>query len=67
MSRIANKPIPLPHLVSLDINDHQLVVKSSKGVLTLSGHSQVLVKIDEDFILKRHKEISDYLINHFGI
>lgn len=59
MSRIANKPISLPKLVSFDLNDRELVVKSSRGVLALNVNAQVLVKVEEGFIFIAPKDAKD--------
>ncbi len=44
MSRIANKPIPIPGGVQVLLNGQELAIKGSKGSLSMSVHKDVAVK-----------------------
>lgn len=51
MSRIGNKPIPIPQGVQVDWKDGRLSVRGPKGELRLQVGSEVLVKTENDQLL----------------
>lgn len=51
MSRIGNKPIPIPQGVQVDWKDGGLSVRGPKGELRLQVGSEVLVKTENDQLL----------------
>jgi large subunit ribosomal protein L6 len=50
MSRVGNKPIPIPSGVQVDIEDSMVVVKGSKGILTQSFNSDLSILRDGDVL-----------------
>ena len=58
MSRIANSPVELPSGVDLKLDGQELSAKGSKGQLSLSVHSSVEVKKEENVLYFSAREAS---------
>jgi len=62
MSRVGNKPIPLPQGVSVDVKGNAVRVKGPKGELARDVRPEITVKVEADVVLvsrssdlKRHR------------
>jgi large subunit ribosomal protein L6 len=44
MSRIGNKPIPVPNGVEISLNGQDIKVKGGKGIFSLSAYSLMKIK-----------------------
>ena len=51
MSRIGNKPIPIPAKVDVNINGYNIRVKGGKGELEMDFHPEMALKVEDDNIL----------------
>ena len=50
MSRIGNKPITVPEVVEVTLNDNHIVVKGPKGTLEREIHKNISVTMDNNVI-----------------
>jgi large subunit ribosomal protein L6 len=48
MSRIGNKPIPVPNGVEISLNGQDIKVKGGKGTLSLSAHPLMKIKQEDN-------------------
>jgi large subunit ribosomal protein L6 len=53
MSRIGKLPVKIPSGVTVDVRDHTLVVKGSKGELTRTVHPDMRVAVEQDEVVVR--------------
>ena len=51
MSRIGKLPVKIPSGVTVDVRDHTLVVKGSKGELTRTVHPDMRVAVEQDTVV----------------
>ncbi|HEY1991442.1 MAG TPA: 50S ribosomal protein L6 [Gammaproteobacteria bacterium] len=58
MSRIGNKPLPLPKGVEAKIEAHSVTIKASKGTYTLALHRGIAVKNENGVLTVECKEES---------
>jgi len=65
MSRIGNKPVPLPEGVETRLENGTLHVKGPKGALTLGVHPELKVEIEEgEVIVSRPSDIQRHKALH---
>lgn len=64
MSRIGNKPIPLPNKVTVTMDKQHVTVKGPKGELQIDIHPDMAVKLEENTVfvsrptdLKHHRSL----------
>jgi large subunit ribosomal protein L6 len=55
MSRIGNKPIPLPKGVKVNVAGRQVTVESSKGRLSITHRPEVTVRVEEARVVVERK------------
>ncbi len=53
MSRIGKLPVKIPSGVTVNVRDHTLVVKGSKGELTRTVHPDMRVAVEQDEVVVR--------------
>jgi large subunit ribosomal protein L6 len=53
MSRIGKLPVKIPGGVTVNVSDHTLVVKGSKGELTRTVHPDMRVAVEQDEVVVR--------------